>query len=66
MKALGRWQRLQPQPGGSYRLNEAWRLGLAAGFYEQSLEAGDADSDYELNSYIGTAFAQYQENPLVG
>lgn len=48
--------------GGSYRLNEAWRLGLAAGFYEQSLEAGDADSDYELNSYIGTAFAQYQEN----
>lgn len=48
--------------GGSYRLDDAWRVGLAAGFYEQSLEAGEADSDYDLNSYIATAFAQYQQN----
>ncbi|HSC81981.1 MAG TPA: esterase EstP [Pseudomonas sp.] len=48
--------------GGSYRLDEAWRVGLAAGLYEQSLEAGSADSDYDLNSYIGTVFAQYQQN----
>ncbi|MBK5377057.1 autotransporter domain-containing protein [Pseudomonas sp. TH43] len=48
--------------GGSYRLNEAWRVGVAAGFYHQKLEAGDADSDYKLNSYMGTAFAQYQQN----
>ncbi|MEK1905490.1 MAG: esterase EstP [Pseudomonas sp.] len=48
--------------GGSYRLDEAWRVGLAAGLYEQSLEAGAADSDYDLNSYIGTVFAQYQQN----
>lgn len=48
--------------GGSYRLDDAWRVGVAAGFYQQSLEAGDADSDYDLNSYIATAFAQYQQN----
>ncbi|MBK5527240.1 autotransporter domain-containing protein [Pseudomonas sp. TH06] len=48
--------------GGSYRLNEAWRVGVAAGLYHQKLEAGDADSDYKLNSYMGTAFAQYQQN----
>lgn len=48
--------------GGSYRLNDAWRVGVAAGFYRQKLEAGPNDSDYKLNSYMGTAFAQYQQN----
>ncbi|MGY2292352.1 esterase EstP [Pseudomonas sp. SDO528_S397] len=48
--------------GGSYRLNEAWRVGVAAGLYRQKLEAGPRDSDYTLNSYMGTAFAQYQQN----
>lgn len=48
--------------GGSYRLNDAWRVGVAAGFYRQSLEAGQNDSDYKLNTYMGTAFAQYQQN----
>ena len=48
--------------GGSYRLNDAWRVGVAAGFYNQKLEAGDNDSDYKLNTYLGTAFAQYQQN----
>lgn len=48
--------------GGSYRLNEAWRVGVAAGFYRQNLEAGNNDSDYKLNTYLGTAFAQYQQN----
>ncbi|WP_237045970.1 autotransporter domain-containing SGNH/GDSL hydrolase family protein [Aquipseudomonas alcaligenes] len=48
--------------GGSYRLDEAWRVGLAAGFYEQGLEAGEANSDYDLRSYLATAFAQYQQN----
>lgn len=48
--------------GGSYRLDDAWRVGLAAGFYEQGLEAGDANSDYDLRSYLATAFAQYQQN----
>lgn len=48
--------------GGSYRLTDAWRVGVATGFYRQDLEAGDRDSDYKLNSYLGTAFAQYQQN----
>ncbi|MFJ2713737.1 esterase EstP [Pseudomonas sp. NPDC087346] len=48
--------------GGSYRVNEAWRVGLAAGLYHQKIEAGDSDSEYKLNSYMGTAFAQYQQN----
>lgn len=48
--------------GGSYRLNEAWRVGVAGGFYRQDLEAGASDSDYTLNSYLGTAFAQFQRN----
>ncbi|QXI17354.1 esterase EstP [Pseudomonas hamedanensis] len=48
--------------GGSYRLNDAWRVGVAAGFYRQNLEAGHNDSDYKLNSYMGTAFAQFQQN----
>ncbi len=48
--------------GGSYRLNEAWRVGVAAGFYRQNLDAGSNDSDYKLNSYLATAFAQFQQN----
>lgn len=48
--------------GGSYRLNDAWRVGLAAGFDEQDMEAGDADSEYDLRSYLATGFAQYQQN----
>ncbi|KRP73383.1 esterase [Pseudomonas paralactis] len=48
--------------GGNYRLDESWRVGLAAGLYRQTLEAGANDSDYKLNSYMGTAFAQYQHN----
>ncbi|WP_347928155.1 esterase EstP [Pseudomonas helvetica] len=48
--------------GGSYRLDEAWRVGVAAGFYRQKLEAGNDNSQYKLNTYMGTAFAQYQQN----
>ncbi|MES2817742.1 MAG: autotransporter domain-containing protein [Pseudomonadota bacterium] len=46
--------------GASYRLDEAWRVGLGLGLDEQSLEAGA--SDYELRSYLLSAFAQYQHN----
>jgi outer membrane lipase/esterase len=48
--------------GGSYRFAEDWRMGMVAGAYRQNLEAGVRDSDYKLNSYIGTAFVQYQAN----
>lgn len=47
--------------GGSYRLDEAWRVGILAGSYRQKLEAGNNGSDYKLDAYLGTAFAQYQQ-----
>ncbi|CAK13399.1 esterase EstP [Pseudomonas entomophila] len=47
--------------GGSYRLDDAWRLGLAAGVYRQKLEVGQQDSDYKLDSYLASAFAQYRQ-----
>ncbi|MBX8494746.1 esterase EstP [Pseudomonas cichorii] len=48
--------------GGSYRFAENWRAGVVGGAYRQSLEAGAQDSQYRLNSYIATAFVQYQAN----
>lgn len=48
--------------GGSYRLDEAWRVGIAGGVYRQKLEAGAQDSDYRLNSYLATAFAQFHQD----
>lgn len=47
--------------GGSYRLDEAWRVGIAGGVYRQKLEAGAQDSDYRLDSYLATAFAQFHQ-----
>ncbi|NIE76713.1 autotransporter domain-containing protein [Pantoea sp. Ap-967] len=47
--------------GASYRLNDAWRLGLAGGVYRQKLEAGEQNSDYKLDSYLASAFAQYRQ-----
>lgn len=48
--------------GGSYRLNEAWRVGLAGGVYRQKLEAGAQDSTYRLDSYLASAFAEFRQN----
>jgi outer membrane lipase/esterase len=48
--------------GTSYRLDEAWRVGAALSTYEQKLEVGEANSDYKLNSYLASAFAQYDYN----
>ncbi|MFJ4372211.1 esterase EstP [Pseudomonas japonica] len=48
--------------GGSYRLDENWRVGIASGFYRQKLEAGPQDSDYRLNSYLATVFAQFNHD----
>lgn len=50
--------------GGSYRFAEHWRAGMVAGAYRQNLDAGELDSDYKLNSYLATAFVQYQANHL--
>lgn len=48
--------------GGSYRVDDSWRFGVVMGLYEQNLEVGSADSDYDMRSYLGSAFAQYQHN----
>ena len=48
--------------GGSYRFADNWRAGLVAGAYRQNLDAGARDSDYKLDSYLATAFVQYQAN----
>ncbi|MFZ3205562.1 MAG: autotransporter domain-containing protein [Pseudomonas sp.] len=50
--------------GSSYRLSEEWRLGLALGLQEQTLEVDDTDSEYDLRSYLLSAFAQYQQGRL--
>ncbi|MEK1939937.1 MAG: autotransporter domain-containing protein [Pseudomonas sp.] len=52
------------QVGGSYRLNEDWRAGLLAGAYRQHLKAGEADSRYKLDGYLGSAFMQFQHERL--
>lgn len=48
------------QVGGSYRLHEDWRAGLLGGAYRQNLKAGEADSRYKLDGYLGSAFVQFQ------
>ncbi|MGE7991290.1 esterase EstP [Pseudomonas sp. NPDC089554] len=47
--------------GGSYRLDDAWRVGLAGGVYRQKLEIGQYDSDYKLDSYLASAFVQFRQ-----
>ena len=47
--------------GASYRLDENWRAGLALSLQDQELEAGSQDSEFDLKSYIGSAFAQYHD-----
>lgn len=60
--ASGDSQGLGVNLGGSFRLDENWRVGVALGLQEQSLEAGEADSEYDLRSYLLSAFAQYQND----
>lgn len=49
--------------GGSYRFDENWRFGLSLGLQHQQLET-ESDSEYELQSYLLSAFAQYQQDRL--
>jgi outer membrane lipase/esterase len=49
--------------GGSYRLDPNWRLGLALGLQQQQLDS-DSDSEYDLRSYLLSAFAQFQQDRL--
>ena len=52
--------------GTSLRLDESWRVGAAVGYYQQQLDAGEANSDYDMDSYMGSVFAQYQQNRFWG
>lgn len=47
--------------GGSYRLSDVWRVGLAASLQHQELKLGEEDSKYKLLSYLATGFAQYHD-----
>jgi outer membrane lipase/esterase len=49
--------------GGSYRFAEHWRMGLALGLQHQQLDS-ESDSQYDLSSYLLSAFAQYQQGRL--
>ena len=48
--------------GGSYRLDDAWRVGVALGLYVQDFAPAPPTSDYNPTTSLATAFAQYQDN----
>jgi len=50
--------------GVTQRLNEAWLGGVSLGLAENSLELGINDSDYDMRSYLATAFARYEQQRL--
>lgn len=52
--------------GGSYRLDQNWRLGVALELQDQELQLGPRDSEYGLRSYLASAFAQYEDGQLWG
>ena len=47
--------------GANYRINDLWRAGVALSLQDQSTEIGNADSEYDLRSYLATGFAQYHD-----
>ena len=50
--------------GVTHRLSEAWLAGVSLGLAENSLELGRNDSDYDMRSYLATAFARYEYQRL--
>jgi len=50
--------------GATHRLSEAWLAGISLGLAENSLELGRSDSDYDMRSYLATAFARYEYQRL--
>ncbi|MCQ4300422.1 autotransporter domain-containing protein [Pseudomonas songnenensis] len=50
--------------GVTQRLSEAWLAGVSLGLAENSLELGRNDSDYDMRSYLATAFARYEYQRL--
>ncbi|WP_417778127.1 autotransporter domain-containing protein [Stutzerimonas xanthomarina] len=50
--------------GMSNRISEHWLAGLSLGLAQNSLSLGAGDSDYDMRSYLATAFASYQQDRL--
>ena len=50
--------------GVTDRVSENWLAGLSLGLAQNSLTLGDGDSDYDMRSYLATAFASFQQDRL--
>ncbi len=50
--------------GVTQRLSETWLAGVSLGLAENSLELGRNDSQYDMRSYLATAFARYEHQRL--
>ena len=50
--------------GVTNRVTEAWLAGLSLGLAQNSLTLGESDSDYDMRSYLASAFASYQQDRL--
>lgn len=50
--------------GVTNRISDAWLAGLSLGLAQNSLTLGDRDSDYDMRSYLASAFASFQQDRL--
>lgn len=48
--------------GMTNRVSEHWLAGLSLGLAQTSLSLGEGDSDYDMRSYLASAFASYQQD----
>ncbi|MCQ4313254.1 autotransporter domain-containing protein [Pseudomonas stutzeri] len=50
--------------GATNRVSDNWLAGLSLGLGQNSLTLGEGDSDYDMRSYLATAFASFQQERL--
>ncbi|EKM97055.1 esterase EstA [Stutzerimonas degradans] len=48
----------------SHRLSEQWLAGLSLAIGENDISLGAGESDYDMRSYLATAFARYEQDRL--
>nr|WP_272889362.1 autotransporter domain-containing SGNH/GDSL hydrolase family protein [Stutzerimonas stutzeri] len=48
--------------GVTNRINDSWLAGLSLGLAQNTLTVGEDDSDYDMRSYLASAFASYQQD----
>ena len=48
--------------GVTNRVNDGWLAGLSLGLAQNTLSLGEGDSDYDMRSYLASAFASYQQD----